>query len=240
LIFVHGIERSMAPLLTVLDEYGKERKDSLKTEFVFLSADRLASQQRLPLVGQSLKLLSPMSLSVDGAEGPGNYGLNKECLLTVIVAKENKVTANFALVQPGMADAPKILAALASICRDTNAPSAETLRARRGLGGPMERGRQSMDTNATANPRRPKGDLPGAAPTDEKLIGLLRRFIQPSNERATVDKVLGEVSTYIQGNTNLTQQAIDGWTRVLHLKYGTQYAQTEGKTWLEKLKTAPK
>src|SRR5262245_16088323 len=55
LVFVHGVERSMAPLLTVLDEFGKDRKDSLKTEFVFLSADRLASQQRLPLVGQSLK-----------------------------------------------------------------------------------------------------------------------------------------------------------------------------------------
>ena len=57
LIFVHGIERSMAPLLTVLDEYGKERKDSLKTEFVFLSADRLASQQSVPLVVKSLKLI---------------------------------------------------------------------------------------------------------------------------------------------------------------------------------------
>src|SRR5262245_49716274 len=37
LIFVHGIERSMAPLMTVLDAYGQERKDLLKTEFVFLS-----------------------------------------------------------------------------------------------------------------------------------------------------------------------------------------------------------
>ena len=113
LIFVHGVERSMAPLLTVLDEYGQERKDVLKTEFVFLSGDRLSSQQRLPLVGQSLRLQSPMSLSADGAEGPGNYGLNKECLLTVIVARENRVAANFALVQPGLADAPKIISAIA-------------------------------------------------------------------------------------------------------------------------------
>src|SRR5262245_40895740 len=120
LIFVHGIERSMAPLLTVLDQYGQERKDVLKTEFVFLSADRLTSQQRLPQVGQSLRLQSPMSLSVDGAEGPGNYGLNKECLMTVIVAREDKVAANFPLVQPGMADATKIIAAIAQVIKDTN------------------------------------------------------------------------------------------------------------------------
>src|SRR5215510_2218908 len=74
LVFVHGLERSMTPLMTVIDEYGKERAATLKTEFVFLSADRLASQQRLPLVAGSLKVVAPASLSVDGAEGPGNYG----------------------------------------------------------------------------------------------------------------------------------------------------------------------
>src|SRR3989441_2950292 len=134
-IFVHGVERSMAPLMTVLDEYARERKDVLKTEFVFLSGDRLSSQQRLPLVGQSLRLQSPMSLSADGAEGPGNYGLNKECLMTVIVARQNKVAANFALVQPGMADAPKIISAIAKVVGDTNPPAAEALRGRRGPGG---------------------------------------------------------------------------------------------------------
>ncbi len=49
----------------------------------FLSGDRLSSQRRLPLVGQSLRLQAPMSLSPDGTEGPGNYGLNKECLMAV-------------------------------------------------------------------------------------------------------------------------------------------------------------
>jgi hypothetical protein len=235
LIFVHGVERSMAPLMTVLDEYGQERKDVLKTEFVFLSGDRLSSQQRLPLVGQSLRLQSPMSLSADGAEGPGNYGLNKECLMTVIVARENKVTANFALVQPGMADAPKIISAIAKVVGDTNPPAAEALRERRGQGGArMEPGQAKERRREMAN--RPKDKLPGAAPTDGKLVGLLRRFIQRSNDDATVDKVLAEVEEYVRGNESLTRQAMDGWTRVLHLKYGTEYAQKAGQTWLEKLK----
>jgi hypothetical protein len=235
LIFVHGIERSMAPLMTVLDEYARERKDVLKTEFVFLSGDRLSSQQRLPLVGQSLRLQSSMSLSADGAEGPGNYGLNKECLMTVIVATANKVAANFALVQPGMADAPKIISAIAKVIGDTNAPSAEVLIERRGRGSArMEPGQLEERQRGMTN--RARDSLPGAAPTDEKLIGLLRRFIQRTNDGAAVDKVLTEVEAYVGGNEGLTRQAIDGWTRVLHLKYGTEYAQNAGRIWLEKLK----
>jgi hypothetical protein len=192
------------------------------------------SQQRLPQVGRSLRLQSPMSLSVDGAEGPGNYGLNKECLLTVIVSRQNKVAANFALVQPGMADAPKIIGAMAGVIGDTNPPTAEALRERRGQGyakmesGQMERRREAAN--------RPQDNLPGAAPTDEKLVGLLRRFIQKSNDDAAVDKVLADVKEYIRGSEDLTRQAIDGWTRVLHLKYGTEYAQKAGRTWLEQLK----
>ncbi len=235
LIFVHGVERSMAPVMTVLDEYGQERKDVLKTEFVFLSGDRLSSQQHLPLVGQSLRLQSPMSLSEDGVEGPGNYGLNKECLMTVIVARENRAAANFALVQPGMADAPKIISAIAKVIGDTNAPAAEVLRERRGRDSErMEPGQQKERQRGITN--RPRDNLPGAAPTDEKLVGLLRRFIQRSNNDAAVDKVLAEVEEYVGGNERLTRQAIDGWTRVLHLKYGTEYAQKAGQTWLEKLK----
>jgi hypothetical protein len=233
LAFVHGVERSMAPLMTVLDEYGKERKELLKTEFVFLSGDRLSSQQRLPLVAQSLRLQSPISLSVDGAEGPGNYGLNKECLLTVVVARENKVATNFALVQPGMADASKIITAIARVINDTNPPAAEQLRERRGQGGRMEPGKAMERRETTV---RSNDNLPGAAPTDEKLLGMLRRFIQKSNDDGTVDKVLIDVEEYIRGNDDLTKQAIGGWTRVLHLKYGTEYAQKAGETWVVKLK----
>ncbi|MBI3880844.1 MAG: hypothetical protein HY301_12400 [Verrucomicrobia bacterium] len=235
LVFVHGVERSMVPLMTVIDEYGKERAAKLRTEFVFLSADRLASQQKLPVVAGSLKLVAPISLSVDGAEGPGNYGLNKECLLTIVVAKENKVTANFALVQPGITDAPKVLAALAKVIGDDNPPTAEALREKRGVGGTMTKRGEAMKKKSES-PGAPKVELPGAAPTDENLMGLLRRFIQKSNDDATVDKVLAEVLDYIKGNDDLTKQTINGWIRVIHLKYGTEHAQKAGQAMVDKLK----
>ena len=110
-----------------------------------------------------------MALSPDGAEGPGNYGLNKDCLMTIVTAQDNKVVANFALVQPGIADAPKVLAALAKTCGDTNPPTVEALAAKR-PGDGMARGRP--DETMKKDGEKPKENFPGAVPTDEKLIGL--------------------------------------------------------------------
>ncbi|WP_035601831.1 hypothetical protein [Haloferula sp. BvORR071] len=289
LVFMHGIERSMMPLLRVVDEYGALRKDSLKTEIIFLNADRLEGEQRAKNASGSLKLQSRVGLSLDGAEGPGNYGLNKECLMTIIVAKDNTVTANFALAQPGIADAPKVLEALAKVSGDANPPTLEQLNERqmaRNGGGPrdgggMRRGegmappaRPPVDLNqfdlnteeglrgavkaligevqslrtelATRPPQRPgprpepqpaRAPIPGAVPSDPKLEGLVRRFIRPTNDDAAVDAVLAEVRDYIKDNADLKQQAIDGWTRVLHFEnYGTEYARKTGKAFLEELK----
>jgi hypothetical protein len=295
LLFVHGIERSLVPLLRVVDEYGAGQKERLKTEIVFLAADRLEGEQRVKAAAGSLKLQSRVGLSVDGIEGPGNYGLNKECLMTLVVTKDNTVTANFALVQPGIADAPKVLEALAKACGDANPPSAEQLNerqlARNGGrdGGAMRRdgtgiARQrptadlsKFDLNSDAglrdavralivemqglraelaasrgaapspsreapNPDKPKEPFPGAVPSDDKLQGLLRSFIRPTNDDATVDKVLAEVKEHIKDNADLRKQAADGWTRVLHFgdTYGTEYSRKVGRAFLEELKQETK
>lgn len=237
LLFVHGLERSLVPLLRVVDEYGIGRKDRLKAEIVFLSADRLEGERRVKAAAGSLKLQSRIGLSVDGLEGPGNYGLNKDCLITLVVATDNTVTANFALTQPGIADAPKVLEALANVCGDTNPPTAEQLNERRSArdGGGRE-GRAMRRDGAT--PDKPKEAFPGAVPTDDKLQGLLRSFIRPTNDDATVDKVLANVKEHIKGNAALQKQAVDGWTRVLHFgdRYGTEYSRKVGAAFLEEQK----
>jgi hypothetical protein len=288
LVFIHTIERSLVPLLRVIDQYGTERKDRLKTEIIFLAADRLAGEQRVKAAAGSLKLQSRVGLSLDGAEGPGNYGLNRECMMTIIAAKENRVVTNFALVQPGIADAPRVLASLAAACDDPNPPSVDELSARARPGprgqGAMREGVMAersagtrptdltkFDLNSEAGlrdavkalisevqslrqeiaglrPNAPRGEsaageksreaFPGAVPTDAKLQGLLRSFIRPTNDDATVDRLLGEVTEYIRGNADLTKQAIDGWTRILHFgdHYGTPHAREVGRDFLEKLK----
>lgn len=235
LVFIHNVERSLVPLLRVVDEYGAHRKEQLRTEVVFLSDDRIAGEQRMKAVINSLKLKANVGLSLDGAEGPGNYGLNKECMMTILAARDDKVTANFALIQPGIADAPKVLAALAKVSGDTHPPTVEALNQRTAgkARGEMRAGREERPPTQEGKDR-----FPGAVPTDEKLVGLLRRFIRPTNDDATVNQVLAEVRGYVKGNDDLQKQAIDGWTRVLHFKdrYGTPYAREKGAELLEELK----
>jgi hypothetical protein len=297
LVFLHGVERSLVPLLRVVDQYGADRQDRIRTEVIFLSGDRLSGEERLKAVAGSLKLSARVGLSLDGAEGPGNYGLNKECLMTIVAAKEDKVTANFALVQPGIADAPKVIAALAKTCGDESPPSIEELSQRQAARGGGREGRamrregargeasperqavdlSRFDLNSEAGLRdavralieevrslraevaalkggapppargeakaeRPLEEFPGAVPTDDKLQGLLRRFIQPSNDDATVDRLRGEVEAYVKDDAGLRKQAIDGWTRILHFgdRYGTAYARKVGQDLLAKLKAEAK
>ena len=90
-----------------------------------------------------------------------------------------------------------------------------------------------------SQPKPPAGPLPGAAPTDPGVLGLLRAFIQPSNTNSDVDRVAGDIDLYTRGKVELIKQAHDGWVRILHLKYGTEYAQKIGaemvKVWKTKL-----
>lgn len=234
LVFIHGVERSLVPLLRSIDTYGASNVARLRTELVFLHADRLAGEPRIKAAAGSLRLRSPVGLSLDGAEGPGNYGLNKDCLMTVLGVRSNVVVTNFALVQPGIADAPRIIAALAALCGDTNPPSAEVLLAA------ANAGRMAPDRNRTNAPAG-KDPFPGSVPTDDRLQGLLRRFIRPTNDNATADAILAEVKEYIAKDPELRKQAADGWTRVLHFgdRYGTEYSRKIGTEFLKSLQTTP-
>src|SRR5258708_12765479 len=133
-------------------------------------------------------------------------------MMTIVIATNNKVTANFALVQPGIADASKVIAAMAKACGDTNPPTAEQLSERMAAGagsgrprpGAMQRDGAQMTPErkaaaAEAGPGAlpPTKKLPGAAPTDEQLLALLRSFIRPTNHDATLHKVLPHLEKYL-------------------------------------------
>lgn len=236
LVFVHGIERSLVPLLKAVDEYGARQSGRLRTEVVFLAGDRIAGLQRVRAASGSLRLRSRVGLSVDGAEGPGNYGLNRDCLMTVVAARDNGVVTNFALVQPGIADAPAVVAALAALCGDPKPPTADEVLASARPGRAAAAGeRMARDDSGRAAEGR--GPFPGAVPEDPRLQALLRRFIRPGTDNATVDATLAEVKAYIAGNPELRRQAIDGWVRVLHFgdRYGTPYSREVGAAFLKSL-----
>jgi hypothetical protein len=279
LVFVHEITRPGAALMRPLDAFQQKRaSDGLKLGFVFLAKDRTEMEKRLPLVANSLRLATPFTLSLDGAEGPGNYGLNRNVQVTALVAKGNAVTASFALVQPNETDAPKILAEVVKLIGGTVPPLSELGTPRR----PAPAGRDAAPARAATpdaapNAQRPSSDeiaalrrdlaalqaqyqsllpalndlrrqvaelrketpppplqarpgadrapLPGAKPQDPTLEGFLRRLIRPDAPAEEIDRTAKELATYVGENKDLQRQSHDGFVLVLHLKYGTPYAQ---------------
>ena len=75
----------MLPLLRIVDEYCGAPKGRLAMELVYLSSDKFAVEERMKWVANAVKLQARLGYSVDGVEGPGNYGLNKECMMTIVV-----------------------------------------------------------------------------------------------------------------------------------------------------------
>jgi hypothetical protein len=111
LIFVHQLTRPSAGVTRALAQYAQKRKeDGLAAGIVWLTSDPADAESYLKRARQSLDFKVPVGISTEGIEGPGALGLNRNVMLTILVAKENKVTANFALVQPSLTEAPKILA----------------------------------------------------------------------------------------------------------------------------------
>lgn len=280
LVFVHEITRPGAALMRPLDAFQQKRAaDGLKLGFVFLAKDRTEMEKRLPLVANSLRLAAPFTLSLDGAEGPGNYGLNRNVQVTALVAKGNVVTASFALVQPNETDAPKILAAVVKLIggavprlselgtpgmpraagRDAapprvaapdaaaraERPAAEEIATlRRDLAALQSQyeallpalndlRRQVAELRKeppppALQPRAPAADrppLPGAKPQDPALEAYLRRLIRPDASAEEIDRVAKELVAYVGDSKDRQKQSYDGFVLVLHLKYGTPYAQ---------------
>jgi hypothetical protein len=111
LVFVHEGNRPSIGLTRALTTYTVSRaKDGVGTGIVWLGEDATEAEATLKRIRHALTPGAPTGISVDGKEGPGSYGLNRNVTLTILVGKEGKVTANFAIVQPSLQeDLPKIL-----------------------------------------------------------------------------------------------------------------------------------
>jgi hypothetical protein len=116
LMFVHEVNRPSVGIARVVMTYAASLKEKdLHAGLVFLTADATATEDWTKRASGALPQGVPIGISTDGVEGPGAYGLNRKVTVTVLVAKEDKVAANFALIQPSVAaDAPKIIEAIAT------------------------------------------------------------------------------------------------------------------------------
>jgi hypothetical protein len=143
LAFVHEVTRPGLGLTRVIMDYAAQRKkDGLHAAIVFLTDDPTATEKWMTIPSvrdQALPKGVAAGLFPEGKEGPGVYGLNRNVSLTVLVAKDHQVTANFALVQPSVqADGPKILKAIVDALGGGEVPSIDQLAGRGAMRGRVE------------------------------------------------------------------------------------------------------
>ncbi|MBI3462973.1 MAG: hypothetical protein HY000_07910 [Planctomycetes bacterium] len=214
LIFVHPpVTRPSAAVTRVLANYAHTRKDGLFAGVVWLADDAAVAEQFLKQARGSLNVPVPLAVSVDGAEGPGAYGLNRKMGLTILVAKENRVTANFALVQPSLTEVPKILGEVVKLIGG-EVPPLEQLVPQPGM-------------------MKKQGEVDPAA-----FRELLAPVIRKESEPAAVEQAAAAVEEYVKDNEARQREL----GRIAHTivasgrisNYGTPQAQEILRRWAEK------
>jgi len=242
IVFIHELSRPGAALMRALDDYGQiKQARGLRTVFVSLAEDRDGAERHLPQVVKSLNLKSPIGISLDGKEGPGAYGLNREVMITVLVAKENKVTANFAIISPNETDAPKIKGAADEILKAAVEPPGGTPDE---LKTEIVRLREEvlqLKEELAALKLKQQQPVPGARmrmeekpKEDPALVNHCRRLIQQRATQEDLDAAVKDIEAFIAGNDELRKQYAGILGRVLDLKYGNELGQAVIRKQLEK------
>jgi hypothetical protein len=221
LVFVHDLTRPSVAMVRTLTAYTKSReKDGLTTGIVWLAADATEAENTVKRVKNALTEGVPVGVSRDGIEGPGTYGLNRKVALTILVGNKNKVTANFALVQPSLqADLSKILDAVVKEVGG-KAPKLEDI------------------------PGAPKMREPAKTEQDPNLRGLLGPVIQKDATPENVEKAAKKLEEYLAKNATTKAEVGRIANTIIDAgkleDYGTPKAREYLKKWAKEYGTPKK
>jgi hypothetical protein len=220
LVFVHDVNRQSISMTRVLTSYTKSRaKDGLTTGVVWLGDDATEAENTVKRVKHALTEGVPVGVSPDGREGPGKYGLNRKVTLTILVGNKNKVTANFALVQPSLqADLPRILDAVV-----------------KEVGGKAPK----LD-EIEGMPKAPKRD-PKAKEPDPNLRALIGPVIKKDATPEEVEKAAKALEDYLAKNEATKAEVGRIANTIINAgkltDYGTPKAQEYLKKWAKEYGT---
>ncbi len=174
LVFVHDVNRQSIALVRTLTAYSAKRlDDGLHTGVIMLHDDASEAEKNFQRMKHALNADTPTGISLEGREGPGSYGLNRLVTLTILLSKDDKVVANYALVQPSLqVDLPKIVKSITEVVGGA-VPSMEELIGKEGM-------------------RVMQGERKGTAAAPD-VSGMVRPFIQKNlaDEQVTMlaDKI---------------------------------------------------
>lgn len=224
LVFVHDVNRQSIGFARILTQYSHGlAKDGVTTGVTFLSEDATEAEATLKRIRHALAPGVPTGISADGREGPGALGLNRNVMLTILVAKEGKVAGNFALVQPSLkVDLPKVLDSIAATT-GREAPKLESLE------GMQEVPRMAENRGA---PSRPGADRP--APAFE-LRPLLSPVIRKDASIEDVDRASAAVEEFVRKNPDAGREISAIANRIIDAgkleEYGTPRARDFLRKW---------
>ena len=103
LIFLHELTRPGIGLIRAITTHVETLdSDDLSIGLVMLTDDVSETRNWAQRARSALPEGITLGVYPDGLEGPGSYGLNRNVSVTILVADENEVVANFALVQPSI------------------------------------------------------------------------------------------------------------------------------------------
>ena len=230
LVFIHELTRPGFGLMRAVTQFAAGRKArGMSVAVVFLTDDATATAKWSKNVQRMLSPDVKYGMSMEGKEGPGAYGLNRNVIVTVLVGNQGKVTGNFALVQPQLqVDGPKILEAVAAVSGGGKVPSMAELETRYAGRSGMARGKLNS------------GPVKGAGNTqrDPKLTGMLRSVINKQATDQEVRQAAIKVEQYVTGNEIAKRELARIVTTVVNSdrleNYGTPEAQKVLQGWLLK------
>ncbi|MGY8767142.1 MAG: hypothetical protein ACKVH8_01760 [Pirellulales bacterium] len=220
LIFFHAKTRIAFNLTNTMMKFAATKsKAGLTSCVVFLTDDLPTTETWMKAVKKHLPEGVIFGITQDGIEGPGAYGLNRNVSLTILVGNENKVTSNFALLQPStQVDGPKILKAVVDVTGG-KVPTITSLEGKK-------------YTGRTPAPAR------AANQTDPDLGNLLRAVINKQATKQQVAKAVAAVEKYVADNPKVKPQIARISTTIVNSdklsNYGTPAAQEALKSWKKK------
>lgn len=127
--FMHEKSRPAFAMARLMSTYAEKLKDkNLQIYFVVLTEDRSQSETWLRQIRRYFQSPTQLAVADGGIEGPGSLGLNRLVAMTILVAKSEKVTSNFAFKNVSTeVDGPKVLKAMSDVVDGGKVPAIKDL-----------------------------------------------------------------------------------------------------------------
>jgi len=221
LVFVHDVNRQSIAMVRNLTSYSAKRNsDELQTGVIMLNDDANEAEKNFQRMKHAFTADTATGVSLEGREGPGSYGLNRLVTLTILLAKDDKVVANYALVQPSLqVDLPKIVKSITDL-----------------IGGPTPAleelvGKETM--------RMIQGENKGTAAAPD-VSGLVRPLIQKNKTDEQVTELANKIENAMKDDEAIRREiyriatAVTGGGKLSD--YGTAKAQDYLSKWASESK----